>query len=138
VDARVRVVLRIVEEKKGDRDCLSQATIIFGLSEAYLLRLFKREVGKTFSQYLLDVGMRAAANLLTVQSRSVKEVSLACGYSDVSNFHRDFKIVYGTTPRHWRHEQLMLHDANRLLKGISPQQSNIKSNSTFMSDSQQA
>ena len=103
MDFRIRVVLRMSEEQSGkNRECVGKIATLLGLSQEHLLRLFKREVGRTFQEHLLEVRMRSAADLLSIHSRAIKEIALALDYSDVSNFYRDFKRVYGTTPRQWR------------------------------------
>jgi AraC-like DNA-binding protein len=79
---------------------------MLGLSEAHLLRLFHREVGKTFRRHLRDARMIGAAELMKQTARSIKQIALDCGYSDISNFYRDFKSVHGTTPRDVRLREL--------------------------------
>lgn len=79
---------------------------MMGLSEAYLLRLFHRDVGQTFRTHLRGERMDRAAQLLKRDCRSIKEIALECGYSDISNFYRDFKKVNGITPRELRFKEL--------------------------------
>jgi len=107
VEPRVRVVLKILDEQRvGSRWCLSDAANLLGLSQEHLQRLFKREVGVPFRQYLRRSRIEAAAEMLRRNALSIKETALASGYDDVSNFHRDFKQVYGVSPRQWRLAQL--------------------------------
>ena len=82
---------------------------MLGLSEAYIHRLFHREVGKTFRKHLLEERMIRAADLVKQRARPIKQVALECGYSDISNFYRDFRKVHGTTPRQVRNDELLKH-----------------------------
>lgn len=50
--------------------------------------------------------MSRAADLLKHDSRSIKQVASECGYTDISNFYRDFKSVHATTPRKVRLTEL--------------------------------
>jgi AraC-like DNA-binding protein len=103
VDVRIRFVLRIVEERAGALDLSSkQLGGLLGLGEARLLRLFSSEVGKAFRSHLREVRMTRAAEMLTNFALPIKTISSRCGYSTVSNFHRDFKMVHGTSPMQMR------------------------------------
>ena len=73
-----------------------------GLSEAYVLRLFHREVGKTLRQSVLDARMERAVELLRNCERPIKQIAHECGYRDISNFYRDFKNVHAATPKELR------------------------------------
>ena len=107
MDPRIRITLRIVEERKASIQLgLTETSVMFGISEAHLHRLFHREVGKTFRRHLRDVRMIRAAELVKQGTLSMKQIALDCGYSDVCNFYRDFKNIHGLTPREVRFRQL--------------------------------
>ena len=48
------------------------------------------------------IRMKRAAELLKDNMRPIKAIAVDCGYDDVSNFYRDFRKVYGMTPKHAR------------------------------------
>lgn len=50
--------------------------------------------------------MIRAAELVKQNAPSIKQIALDCGYTDVSNFYRDFKAVHGITPREVRLKEL--------------------------------
>lgn len=103
VDVRIRLVLRIIEERAGALDISAkQMGGLFGLGEARLLRLFSCEVGKSYRRYLREVRMAQAAEMLTNYALPIKTIAARYGYSAVSNFHRDFKIVHGISPMRMR------------------------------------
>ncbi len=103
MDARIRVLLRIIEERRGVLEMSSQQIgELLGLGEARLLRLFSTEVGKTLRRHLLEVRMARAAELLTNGFLPIKTIAFDCGYTVVTNFYRDFKSVYGTSPMRLR------------------------------------
>jgi len=107
VDPRIGITLKIIEEQKGSMQFgLTETSRMLGLSEEYLLRLFRREVGKTFRGYLRERRMIRATELMKDNRASTKQIALESGYSDVSNFHRDFKTAHGITPREARLRQL--------------------------------
>lgn len=103
MDPRIRITLRLMSEHNPSVDFpLAQASKWLGLSEPYITRLFHREVGKTVRQHLLELRMSNAARLLKDYSRPIKRIALECGYSDISNFYRDFKTVHAITPKELR------------------------------------
>jgi AraC-like DNA-binding protein len=83
-----------------------QVARVIRLSEPYLQRLFYREYGKTLREHLLDTRMSRAAELLKDFGRPIKQVASECGYSDISNFYRDFKRAHAATPRELRLQAL--------------------------------
>lgn len=116
MDPRIGIVLTIIEEQKGDIHLgLNASSTVLGVSEAHLSRLFKREVGVTFRQYLRKRRMTQAAELVSDSSLAIKRIALVSGYSDVSNFYRDFKQIHGVSPRKWRIGKLVLQ-AEELLR----------------------
>ncbi|MET0621843.1 MAG: helix-turn-helix transcriptional regulator [Pyrinomonadaceae bacterium] len=73
-----------------------------GISTSRLRHLFKEQVNLTPSQFLMNYRMAKAKELLTTTGLSVKEVMVAVGVSDPSNFTRYFKRHFGTTPTELR------------------------------------
>jgi AraC family transcriptional regulator len=103
MDARIRFVLRFIEERGGTLQITpKQIGSLLGLGDARVLRLFRTEVGTTLRRHLLKVRMARAAKLLRTGTLPIKTIAFDCGYSLVSNFHRDFKLVYGISPKQMR------------------------------------
>ena len=117
MDVRIRLLLRIIEERAGVMQMSSkQIGSLLGLSETRVLRLFNSEVGKTLRTHVREVKMARAVELLKDRSIPIKKIAFSCGYSVVNNFYRDFKIVHGTSPMQMRlrHMAGMMH--GRLLR----------------------
>ena len=76
---------------------VEQIAKAISLDRRYLSRIFKKETGKTIQQYLLDVRMKHACAFLK-EGRNVSECAALCGYSDLPNFSKMFKRVYGVPP----------------------------------------
>ena len=109
MDQRIRVILRVIEERKGLTTLVPNVTgKLLGLTEAHFLRLFHRHVGITLRRYLRQVRMNRAVELLKTPTLSIKGIAFNCGYNDISNFYRDFKQVNGITPRQARFASLLV------------------------------
>jgi transcriptional regulator GlxA family with amidase domain len=103
VDVRIRILLRIIEERAGVlRMSSKQIGSLLGLGEAHVLRLFNAEVGRPLRNHTREVRMARAAELLKDCSIPIKTIASRCGYTIVCNFYRDFKIVYGINPMQMR------------------------------------
>ena len=76
-------------------DCAEMLHISYG----YFAKLFKAVVGKTFKEYLCDVRMSHAHNLLISSTDSVTEIASACGYDNLSYFVAEYKKTFGRTPK---------------------------------------
>lgn len=71
-------------------------------SDAYFCKLFKRCFKVNFSAYLNEYRIARARELLLTTRLNVREISVACGYSDANYFARVFKRVTGMTPTEYR------------------------------------
>lgn len=80
------------------------------ISEVYLRRLFNREFGISPKQYITQLRISRAKQLLINSGISVSQVAEGCGYSSVYHFSRAFKAFTGYTPSEYRirQSQLML------------------------------
>lgn len=68
------------------------------LSEKYFITFFKKVVGITPTNYIIQAKMKKALEYLHEQNYSIKEVAMLVGYSDVYTFSKVFKKTYGVSP----------------------------------------
>lgn len=73
-----------------------------GYSEAYFCKLFKQCFRVNFSAYLNEYRIEKAKAMMANPRINVKDISLACGYSDSNYFARVFKRLTGRTPSEYR------------------------------------
>ena len=72
------------------------------ISPYYFSKLFKNKTGVTFIDYLTNLRIEKAKELLSDPSRSMKEICSEVGYSDPNYFSRIFKKVTGKTPTEYK------------------------------------
>lgn len=75
---------------------------ILQISEGYLSRLFRTEINHTFVDYLTNLRIKKAMELLKDKTIKVYEVSSLVGYSDSRYFSVLFKKYVGVTPTEFR------------------------------------
>lgn len=68
------------------------------ISASSLQRAFTKCLAMSPKQYLIQLRMNHALELLTKNELSVKEISFACGFTDEKYFSRAFKKRYGCSP----------------------------------------
>ena len=73
----------------------------FSYHPNYISTLLHQELGKTFSQIVLEKRMDRAVILLRGTTLSIEEIAAMLGYSNHSNFYKAFKEYYGKTPREY-------------------------------------
>jgi AraC-like DNA-binding protein len=72
------------------------------ISASRLRHLFKEATGISISRYLKLVRLRRACELLSTGQVTVRETMAEIGMNDISHFGRDYKTVFGQTPRQAR------------------------------------
>lgn len=74
----------------------------FGLSATYLNQLFKQELGMTIKQYISEMRMERAEQLLTQTYETVDEIATKCGYSNGNYFAKAFRENRKMPPTDYR------------------------------------
>ncbi len=72
------------------------------ISESTFNRRFKKETGKAPIEYLIEVRITHAKNLLRRKNISVTEVAMRCGFSSSAHFASYFQQKTGMTPSDYR------------------------------------
>ena len=75
---------------------------LYQLSEGYLSGVFKEQAGVNFGDFLEQVRINKACELLLDKSLTVNQVSEMVGYNSVQSFRRAFKRVRGMSPKEAR------------------------------------
>ncbi len=73
-----------------------------GLSEKYFGEYFRNITGKTPILFLNEYRTERAAELLKRREKSITEISMECGFNDLSYFIKTFRKHYGCTPNGYR------------------------------------
>lgn len=77
----------------------------FKMSLPYLSQYFKNHTGKNLSDYVTDIKIDKAKELLTETELPVKEIAVQIGYYNVNSFQRRFKQMTGCTPGDYRRKK---------------------------------
>lgn len=81
---------------------LNAAAEFSGINPSYLSRLFKENTQMNFVEYLNDIRIEKAKQLLHATSFTSKEIGFKIGFNTIQNFIRVFKRHEGVTPGEYR------------------------------------
>lgn len=90
-----------------DQNCASNITLddiarFSGFSKYYFSRVFKQQLGVSFSEYLRHKRISMAEDLLIHTKQSVQEIAIAAGFGSIATFNRVFREVKSCTPSKYR------------------------------------
>jgi AraC-like DNA-binding protein len=81
---------------------LEDVLILTGMSRPTFARQFKKHSGKTLSEFLNHLRLQAACRELVESDRSVLEIALGNGFTQVSFFNRLFRRLQKCSPTEYR------------------------------------
>jgi signal transduction histidine kinase/ligand-binding sensor domain-containing protein/DNA-binding response OmpR family regulator len=97
-------VMRVINDKLADPnlnvDLLANTV---GYSRVHTHRKLKELTGMHAREFIRNIRMKQAANLLQNKDLTISEIAYATGFSNPSHFSNAFKEFYGTTPKKFVH-----------------------------------
>lgn len=73
-----------------------------GLTPPALAQVFRRWMGRTVTEYLLELRLGAVQRALAESDTPIADIALASGFGTLAAFNRRFRQQTGMTPRAWR------------------------------------
>lgn len=96
-----KVIIKVIEYVKENYNkpiCLKQLSQVVYLNENYLSRYFKQQIGIGFSEYIRELRISRAKELLS-NGKKITTVAKQVGYVDHRQFSINFKKVTGILPK---------------------------------------
>ncbi len=104
--ATVSAAMRAVMENCSDCNMtLESISNDLWVSKSTLSRMFSKVAGASFADYVKNVRISIACNLLRTTSLTNQEIVSRCGLRDIPTFYRIFKSKMGVTPYQYRMSQ---------------------------------
>ena len=94
--------IRFINRHYNEPVRLEQAAERAHMSRYHFCRIFHSATGATFLEYLYNVRLAKAHQLLLSSDLSLNEIAARCGFSSTSHLTRIFKNAYGIPPREFR------------------------------------
>ncbi|MEV5025411.1 helix-turn-helix domain-containing protein [Paenibacillus sp. LPE1-1-1.1] len=85
-----------------------ELAVLTGVGERQFLRLFTKHTGMNVTDYLQNIRVDRACDLLQSSNRKVSDIAASVGYHNVAFFNELFKKKTGVSPREFRHRNRLL------------------------------
>ncbi|EMS34911.1 Transcriptional regulator, AraC family [Mariniradius saccharolyticus AK6] len=72
------------------------------MSKEAFCRFFKERTGKTFTEFLNQIRIQQACQLLLETDLSISQIAFQVGFQNLSYFNRTFRKLGGSTPKEYR------------------------------------
>ena len=104
----VKISMEYIHDNLHHDITLEELSAQTHLSKYHFLRVFKKNIGLTPHQYIIIERIQKAKELV-LKGKSLGEVGFDVGFSDQSHFIRNFRKIYGYSPK------LLLQKSNFIL-----------------------
>lgn len=85
-----------------NEDCsLKNLAAEMDMNANYLGQVFKRETGKNYTTYILELKIEKAKAMIDSRDFSISEIASALGFNDYFYFLKSFKRITGFTPKQY-------------------------------------
>jgi AraC-like DNA-binding protein len=99
---KIQKAARFINDKYRTDIRLDASAREAGMSPSHFSRTFKKVMGLSYQGYLNNLRITEAKNLLQTSPRSLTEIAVSLGFSDLTGFGRIFKKLTGYTPSAYR------------------------------------
>ena len=103
IDPEIVDSARLYIDQNYMRDItLTDVSNFTGFSKCYFSRVFKQQLGLSFSEYLRSKRISMAEELLIHSRQPIQEIAMRAGFGSVATFNRVFRDVKNCTPSRYR------------------------------------
>jgi AraC-like DNA-binding protein/quercetin dioxygenase-like cupin family protein len=99
---RINKVCQYIQKNASQAITLEHTAALIHLSPSAFCKFFKRATGKTFSDYVNDIRVGNACQLLTESDKAVGDIAYETGFESLTYFNRVFLKKKKVTPRNFR------------------------------------
>lgn len=99
--------IKFIKENYCEKLTLQQVSSHVFMNPQYFSRIFKKEVGVTYTDYVNNLKILHACKLLETTSYAAYRISSECGFSDQSYFNRVFFNHTKMTPKEYQKKAFM-------------------------------
>jgi len=99
---RIAKACSYIEENLENSIKLSDVAALVSMSESAFSHFFKKKTNCTFIDYVTNLRIAKACQMLSETSHTVAEICYTCGFNNISNFIRIFKKKKSMTPNEYR------------------------------------
>lgn len=98
----IRDIATYIYDNYDKRITLDDISERFHISRSYLSKKFKAVTGFGFKEYLINIRVKKACDLLLETNKSITDIAFECGFNDSNYFGDAFRHVKGVSPNKYR------------------------------------
>ena len=98
----LKQIVQYIDEHFSEPIHLNDISARFNITPKHFCKFFKNNFHKTLTEYIIDMRVEYALNLLSDTDDSVTDIAFKCGFSNMSYFTRTFKHKTGYTPSQFK------------------------------------
>lgn len=104
-EERMKGMMLFIQAHYGEELTVAQIAASISVSESECLRCFRSTIGTTPIQYLRQLRVQKAAELLADSDRKVSDIGEQCGFREMSYFTKTFRELKGCPPSRYREKK---------------------------------
>lgn len=97
----VETAIHLMQAEYANGITIQNISDRLGLNRSYFYTLFTERMGISPSEYLINIRLNKAAELMTVYGERPSTAALSVGYDDLYHFSKIFKKHFGVSPREY-------------------------------------
>ncbi|WP_164110687.1 MULTISPECIES: helix-turn-helix domain-containing protein [Sphingobacterium] len=101
---RIDKVFQYVLENYGTAISLEKVASLMSLSKHAFCRYFKSRTQKTFIQFVNEVRIMHACEMIQENNDQINNIAYSCGFNSLSNFNKIFKSLKQKTPSQYKQD----------------------------------
>lgn len=99
---KIKCILKYIEQNYRNEITIEDLSKASNMSQYYLMRSFKKYIGKTCTNYINDYRLNKSSGMLITTEYSIMNISIECGFNNISYFNKLFKEKFNLTPKEYR------------------------------------
>ena len=103
LDPKIQTAVTYIQKNFRRKITIGEVAAMVGFSSNYFSNYFSSVMGTSFSNYVKDLRLQYAMNLLQTSDLNINEISYESGFRTLSNFTSAFKSRYGQSPKYYQH-----------------------------------
>lgn len=101
-EAYLEEILVYIENNFDQPISVGHISEMMALDRTYIHKIFKRKMGMSIKEYIVQIRMTTACSLLRYTNLSISDISRSVGYADVLYFSKSFRQKKGCSPSEYR------------------------------------
>lgn len=98
----IKTILQYIKLHYAEKISLAILAQQIGMNEQYFCRFFKKILGNSPMEYVNEYRLTKAKELLSETDKQILDVTMECGFHNMGNFIRIFKLYTGFSPSAYR------------------------------------